>query len=147
MKLSAKTFRNLATVLLLTNLAGLSPLAAAPPAPPAVTNTPAMSVFTMPTSAKEGRDPFFPTSMRPYQEAAADNPNQGPDYSAIKLGGISRTSRNVLCIINGETFAKDDEAFVKTPTGKIHVRCIQIDSSSVIIDAAGQIITLKLANP
>ena len=35
------------------------------------------SIFNLPTSSKEGRDPFFPDSDRPYEIAAAANPVPG----------------------------------------------------------------------
>ncbi|MEI7809021.1 MAG: hypothetical protein WCJ07_11120, partial [Verrucomicrobiota bacterium] len=47
------------------------------PAKPALTKpaapkaAPVRSVFVMPTNAREGRDPFFPESPRPFEAATA----------------------------------------------------------------------------
>ena len=87
-------------------VAGLSPLAAAPVVPSAFANTPSQSVFAMPDSPKEGRDPFFPNSMRPYVEAHQVN-NSQPELSSLQLEGISRSGSRVFAVINGDTFADE----------------------------------------
>jgi hypothetical protein len=144
MKLIIITFRNLA-ILLPMMVAGLS-LRAAPMIVPASTNAPAQSVFTLPDSPKEGRDPFFPNSPRPYVESHQQN-NTQPELSALKLEGITGRGSRALAVINGETFAAGEESDVKTAGGKIHVRCMQIKTSSVVIEASGQILILALSNP
>jgi len=138
------TFRNLA-VLLPMAVVGLSPLAAAPVAPPAKTEAP-RSVFAMPTTPKEGRDPFFPSSVHPYQEAM-QQPGRVPELSLLKLDGISNSGSHVFVIINNVTFGVGDEVDVKTPGGRIHVRCVEIKANSAVVEAGGQIITLTLSNP
>lgn len=149
MKPTTNTFRKLVAVLLPMAAVGLSPLMAAPPvAPAADTKVPSQSVFVMPASPKEGRDPFFPNSFHPYQEAQAQSGAQ-PELSSLTAEGISRSGNRVFAVINGETFAVGDEDDVKTPTGKIHVRCIKINASSnsVVVEAGGQILILNLSNP
>jgi hypothetical protein len=146
MKLIANTFLNLAaSALLPMAVVGLSPLTAAPVVPSAGTNAP-QSVFVMPDSPKEGRDPFFPNSIHPYQEAAQQT-GRAPELSALKLEGITRGRGHFFAIINDVTFGVADEADVKTPTGsKIHVRCDQIKENSVVVEAGGKILTLILSN-
>lgn len=122
---------------------GLSPLAAAPVVPPAKTEPP-RSVFVMPTSPKEGRNPFFPSSIHPYQEP---QPGQHADISALKVGGIVRTENSFFAIINNVTFGVGDEADVKALGGKIHVHCLEIKADSVVVEAGGQTRTLILSNP
>jgi hypothetical protein len=100
----------------------------------------------MPESPKEGRDPFFPNSMRPYVEAHAQ-PGMAPELSSLKLEGISRHGNRVFVIINDETFAVGDESDVKTATGRIHVLCVQIKTDSVVVEAGGQALTLTLSSP
>ena len=46
----------------------------AAPAPQSNTTKASRSVFILPSSPGEGRDPFFPDSTRPYKLAAAANP-------------------------------------------------------------------------
>ena len=143
MKPTANTFRNLAAALLPMAIVGLSALAAAPPAP-SVQAEPPKSVFVLPDSPKEGRDPFFPNSIRPYQDRPA--PGGAPELSSLKLEGITRARGHVFVIINNVTFGVGDEADVKTPTGKVDVRCVQIKTDSVVVVAGGQILTLILSN-
>ena len=132
-------------MMLPVTVAGLS-LQAAPMIVPAITNAPAQSVFVLPDSPKEGRDPFFPNSQHPYIESHEQN-NTQPELSALKLEGISGRGSRALAVINGETFAAGEESDVKTPGGKIHVHCLQIKTSSVVIEASGQILILALSNP
>lgn len=143
MKLAANTFLNLAAVFLPLAVVEL-PLAAAPIMPSASTNAP-QSVFVMPDSPKEGRDPFFPNSMRPFVETHQLN-NTQPELSALKLEGITSGRGHFFAIINDVTFGVGDEADVKTPTGKIHVRCVQIKANDVVVEAGGQLLTLTLSN-
>jgi hypothetical protein len=126
-------------------VAGLSPLATAQVVPPAGTNV-VESVFVLPDSPKEGRDPFFPNSIRPYRDRPT--PGGAAELSELKLQGITRSHGNKFVIINDETFAVGDDADVKTPTGnKIHVLCLQIKDDSAVIEAGGQTLTLILSNP
>jgi hypothetical protein len=145
MKLILKKLRNLSAVLLPTVVVGLLPLMAAPVISSTDTNTPSQSVFDLPDNPKEGRDPFFPNSKRPYMDRP--NPNGTSDVTSLKLGGISRHGNIILAVINGETFAPGDDADVKTDTGKIHIRCIQIKASSVLVASGDTIVTLTLSNP
>jgi hypothetical protein len=141
MKPTANTFRNLAAGLLLMTVVGLSPLAAAPP----IQTAPPKSVFVLPDSPKEGRDPFFPNSIRPYQGRPAPNGSL-LELPTLKLQGVSRSRGHIFAIINNVTFGVGDETDVKTPTGKISVRCVQIKTDSAVVVAGGQILTLILSN-
>jgi hypothetical protein len=145
MKPSANIFRNLGMALLAMTVAGLPSLATAQIVPPIDTNV-VQSVFVLPDNSKEGRDPFFPSSLRPYRDRPA--PGGATELSDIKLEGITRSHGNVFVIINDVTFGVGDDADVKTSTGnKIHVLCVQIKSDSVVIEADGQALTLTLSNP
>jgi hypothetical protein len=144
MKSFAITIRGLLAAWLLAGMAGLSSPANVENGPSADTNV-VQSVFVLPDNPSEGRDPFFPNSMRPYPR-----PPQAPaatPISDIKLEGISRSGGNVFVIINDVTFGVGDDADVKTPHGKIHVLCKQIEDNSAVVEAGGQILTLTLPNP
>jgi hypothetical protein len=147
MKPISNIFQKLAMALMPMTFIGLSSLTAAPmdPSTSTATNAPALSVFIMPENPKEGRDPFFPKSPRVYKDRP--NPSGTVDASSLKLEGISNVRNNELVIINGETFGVGDEANVKTNSGKVHVRCIQIKANSAVVEVGGQIITLNLSNP
>ncbi len=93
------------------------------------------SVFTSPANPKEGKDPFFPTSMRPFTTRTSA-PKPTIDASALALNGIIP---RVSVMINGKTFYKGDEADVKDATGgRIHVKCIEVKEDSALIDAGGE---------
>ncbi len=89
----------------------------------------------MPTNPKEGRDPFFPDSARPYQSATPAV--HVAELTSLKLVGVSGTPEHRLVIINKNTFAEGDEQDVVVPGGRIRVRCLKINPNSVLIEVAG----------
>ena len=113
------------------------PVAAAPVAQPAAPEVVSRSVFVIPTNPKEGRDPFFPNSTRPYETVSAAQPHAG-DVSSLVLKGISGPPDHRLAIINNHTFGVGDEENLVTPQGPIHIRCVEIKASSVVIESGGQ---------
>jgi hypothetical protein len=54
------------------------------------------------------------------------------------LKGFSGTPGHRLVIINNHTFAAGDEGDVITEQGRIHVRCVEIRSHSVVIEVSGK---------
>ena len=107
--------------------------AASKPAPAPV---PARSIFIMPTSPKEGHDPFFPQSTRPYGTSTVPAPKV--EWTALKLVGISGSAEHRLVIINNNTFAEGDEQDVPVEGSRIHVRCLKISTNSVTLMVGGQ---------
>ena len=97
---------------------------------------PAKSVFILPANAKEGRDPFFPESTRTFDAAVAAN--KTVEISALNIKGFSGTPGHRFVIINNHTFGSGDEGDVRTATGRIHIRCTEIRSDTVIIEVNGQ---------
>jgi hypothetical protein len=123
-------------------------LGAAPPAVPAAAAIP-LSVFVVPATREEGKDPFFPRSTRPYGTApvkAASSTNREPVQPVIelKLNGISGTADHRLAIINGRTFDQGEEAEVRSGAGRVSVRVVEIKAEYVIVIAAGQQQVLRL---
>jgi hypothetical protein len=118
-------------------------LAAAPasPAPKAIQIP--HSTFIIPTSPKEGCDPFFPSSTRLYDSVA---PTHIAAVTSLLLRGISGPPGHRLVIINNHTFADGDQGDVAVPGGKIHVRCIEIKAASVVVEAGGQRRELTFSN-
>lgn len=121
------------------------PVAAAPVAQPAAPEVVSRSVFVIPANSKDGRDPFFPNSTRPYETVSAVQPHVG-DVSALVLKGISGPPDRRLVIINNHTFGVGDEANLATPQGPIHVRCVEIKAGSVVIESGGQRHELNYTN-
>lgn len=125
------------------------PAAAAPPAKTAASEAVPRSVFVIPASPKEGRDPFFPASLRPYEHVQATQ-TRVVEISSLVLKGISGPPNNRLAIINNRTFAIGDEQDLVTAQGRIRVRCVEINNNSVVIESRGQRQELKYtetANP
>lgn len=124
---------------LLTALLASSCIADAAPAKS--TNQPPQevrSVFVMPNSPKEGRDPFFPDATSLYQTVAQTPERPHTNLAdSLKLVGILGSS---FANINGVTFAIGETAEVKTSAGPVSVRLLQIKTQdeSVVIEANGQ---------
>ena len=95
------------------------------------------SVFTLPSNPKEGHDPFFPDSDRPYEIAAAANPQAG-NISSLVLKGFSGSLNHRLVIVNNHTFGVGDSGSVITSSGRIRLRCVEIKADSVVVEIGGQ---------
>lgn len=100
------------------------------------------SIFLAPASNKEGRDPFFPESTRLIDAAASTN--RVPQITSLKVPGISGPPEHRLAIINNHTFAVGDEGDVLTATGRIHLKCVDIQTDAVVVEVNGQLHRIKL---
>ena len=102
-----------------------------------VTNT--LSVFVMPADPKAGRDPFFPSSLRPYQTAVATQSPKSVEFNMelLMLQGISGLPPHRLAIINRHTFAAGDYGEVSTSQGRVHLHCLEITANSALIEVNG----------
>jgi hypothetical protein len=96
------------------------------------------SVFTIPSSSREGRDPFFPNSTRPYKSAVTTTVSHSVELSALVIKGFSGSVDHRFVIINNHTFAPGDEGDVVTSGGRIHINCIEVKTSSVVIEIGGE---------
>jgi hypothetical protein len=149
----------LAFVALLLSLAFASraaqPRPSAPaPAPAAATNAlPAQpvipqSVFIMPSTPQEGKDPFFPRSMRPYgpgHEVVKTNAQSSAIFVELRLNGISGSAERRLAIINNRTFEVNEEGMVSNPSGApVRIRCLDIKAESVLVQIGGEQRILRL---
>jgi hypothetical protein len=106
------------------------------------------STFTQPKRREEGRDPFFPKSIRPYgEEAKPKNVPTVTPIAELSLKGISGTPEQPLAIINTTTFTVGEEGDVSTRAGKIRIRCVEIRMSegTVLVQVGGQSRELRLA--
>lgn len=119
-------------------LAGL-PVMAGPVPPVVAATTNAHSVFILPASSKEGRDPFYPASTRPYQTAVIPNAKTAElNLDSLVMQGISGLPPNRLVIINKHTFAVGDVGEVSTSQGRIRIHCLEINANSAVIEVNGQ---------
>jgi hypothetical protein len=97
----------------------------------------AQSMFQMPTGPKEGVDPFFPHSKRPYGPIApivvATTPEPVKVAVELKLKAISGLPEHRLALINNHTFEAGEEGEVVTTNGRMRIRCLEIQQESAIV--------------
>ncbi len=93
------------------------------------------SVFVMPASPRDGRDPFYPESTRPYEDAVATQQTQQATTFIVK--GLSVEHGRAMVIINNHTFAVGDEGDVLTTSGRVHIRLAAIKANAVVIESNG----------
>jgi len=98
------------------------------------------SVFVVPSTSLEGKDPFFPQSTRLRRVPVASTTTTNPPVAVIdlKLKGISGTANRPLAIINNQTFGANEEAVVATAVGPVRIRCLEIKTDYVRIVVNGQ---------
>ena len=103
----------------------------------------ALSVFVMPASARDGRDPFFPESSRPY-ESSLTITNQ-PQAILLTIKGLSVEHGRAMVIINNHTFAVGDEGDVLTGSKRVHLRLVEIRAGTAVIEVNGSRRELHIA--
>jgi hypothetical protein len=132
-------FRSMKAALLSAIFAAVLPVMAGPVMQTnEVVKPPPRSVFNQPANASEGRDPFFPSSIRPYQGAVVPGAHAVADVGALTIQGFSGAPDHRLVIINNVTFAEGDDAEVSTSQGRIHIHCLEIGVNSAVVEANGQ---------
>jgi hypothetical protein len=104
---------------------------------PAAKPVPSRSVFVMPANTRDGRDPFYPESSRPY-EAAAASTRILVEVNTLALKGVLGTPGHYVAIINNHAFAVGDEGEVRTQGGSAHIRCLEIRANVAIVEINGQ---------
>ena len=105
------------------------------------------SVFLIPTTPQQGKDPFFPRSMRLFTSAVVSTNLQQPTPAVtveLKLKGISGTVARRLAIINNRTFEANEEGAVSTASGPVRIRCLEIRADSVLVQIGGEQRILQL---
>jgi len=118
--------------------------------PPFIAPAIPQSAFIAPKKQAEGRDPFFPKSIRPYGVQVSTNKTEiVTPVAELVLKGISGTREQPLAIINNITFTNGEENDVTTKAGRISIRCIEInmDAGTVVVQVGGARLELRLAPP
>ena len=103
--------------------------AKAAPAPP-------RAIFIQPTSNRDGHDPFYPESGRPFESAAASAPH-AVELTTLAVKGFSVVRGRPMVIINNHSFMVGDEGDVIGTGGRAHLRCVEIRSDTVIVEING----------
>jgi hypothetical protein len=131
-------FRSMKCVLLSAIFMAMLPVMAAPVVQTnETTKFVPRSVFNQPANPQEGRDPFFPSSIRPYQGAVVPGA-PAADVGVLAIQGLSGSPDHRLVIINNVTFAVGDDAEVSTSQGRIHIHCLEIGENAAVVEANGQ---------
>jgi len=107
------------------------------------------SVFIVPTSPREGRDPFFPHTTRLFagtQTPSNVRTSQPSVVVELALKGISGTREHPLAIINNQTFSAGEENDVVTGTRRVRIRCVEINvpAETVIVQIGNERRELRL---
>ena len=103
------------------------------------------SVFSIPTTPAEGKDPFYPSSMRLFASLVVTPTNQPTRVTVeLQLKALSGTPDHRLAIINNHTFEVGEEEVVTTTTAAVRIRCLEINQDSVVVLVGGQQRTLHL---
>jgi len=115
----------------------------APATTPVVTEVP-QSIFVVPTSERQGRDPFFPRTTRLFAAAPTVGTgivktNQPSVPVELALKGISGTPERPLAIINNQTFAVGEENDVVSGARRMRIRCVEIN-------VAAESVTIQVGN-
>jgi hypothetical protein len=105
-----------------------------------------LSVFVVPASPKDGRNPFFPLVAPPPVPVDTSRSAQpvAVDTSLFVLKGITSPPR-ATALINNRTFEPGEEGEVRLPNGaKELVKCEQVKSESAVIIVRGERHELRL---
>jgi len=90
----------------------------------------------VPANPREGRDPFFPESSRPYEDAAPTN-KANNSINALAIHGVSYLHGRPMVIINNHTFAIGDEGDVQASGSRVRLRLIEIRKDAAVIEVNG----------
>ena len=100
------------------------------------------SVFIIPASPKEGRNPFFPKSVSEAQVRKV-KPEE-VDSSSIVLNGITSPPKRTA-MINGKTFETGESGEVRLHNGgRLSIQCLEIRSDTAVILVGTQRKELRL---
>ena len=92
------------------------------------------SVFVLPANPKEGKDPFFPTSMRIFasQQPVVPKGQKAPVIEIpLTLTGIIPLK---LAMVNGRTFEQGEEGEVVANGVRKKIRCLKVKTESAIVE-------------
>jgi len=119
--------------------------------PPATTNAAPVepevpkSVFIIPSAPQQGKDPFYPNSVRLFASVVITPTNQPAVVTVeLQLKALSGTANHRLAIINNRTFETGEEGEVATATGHAHIRCLEIKEDTVAVLVGGEQRILRL---
>jgi hypothetical protein len=101
------------------------------------------SEFKMPAAPGEGKDPFYPNSIRVYGTPPSLAPdvttNRPPPVMDLLLSGVSGTAEKPFAIINNQTFAIGEERQMTLSGQSVRVVCLEINpqAQTAVVQANG----------
>jgi len=102
------------------------------------------SVFVVPVTAREGRNPFFPNVPQPQVAQVHPEERKMADFSALVLNGLTGPPQRTA-MINGSTFVEGEAGSVKLPGGsRMAVQCEKINDDGVIVVVGSERRELRL---
>lgn len=102
------------------------------------------SNFLLPTNNKEGKDPFFPKSLRPYVSATPTPNKTVTPLTEFVLKALTPQGNPPTAMINNRVLAAGEEGEIKLPSGgKALIHLLEIKDESAVIDVMGQRIELR----
>ena len=115
------------------------PAAKSPAAAPAPsTNTVAaipQSVFVVPQSSRDGRNPFFPSAKWGVE---TPRPKEAPTVVTFVLNGITSPPRRTA-MINGRTFEPGETGEIRLSNGnKVMITCAEVRDDCAVITYGGE---------
>jgi hypothetical protein len=104
------------------------------------------SIFIIPATTQQGKDPFFPLSKRMQKSVVVPviATTQPVATIELELKGVSGIAGHRLAIINNRSFAAGEEGEVMTSAGRIRITCREIGTNSVQVVVNGAERTLRL---
>ena len=114
----------------------------------AESNSVPQSVFTIPASAAEGRDPFYPNAHYLTGGTEVKRAPIQTEADLLELKGVSGSADRRLAMISAgginRTLAVGEEAEYRTANGHLRVRCVDIKGESVVVEVDGERRELRL---
>lgn len=98
---------------------------------------PPRAAFLQPASNRDGRDPFYPESTRPFEASAAASAPHAVEVTTLTVKGFSIVRGRPMVIINNHSFMVGDEGDVIGIGGRAHLRCVAIRSDTVVVEVNG----------
>jgi hypothetical protein len=103
------------------------------------------SVFNIPATPQEGKDPFYPSSLRLFANLTVTPTNRPTAIPVeLQLKALSGVAGRRLAIINNSTFSPGEEGEVTTNVGRVRIVCVEIKDDSVVVLVGGQQRVLRL---
>ena len=103
----------------------------------ALAEEPAMRKSVFEDDLKNGKDPFFPRSVRRADRPPTINTEVVAPAVQLALKGISGPANRRFALINNQPLAAGETAYVRIASGQVKVHCLEIRDDSVIISVEG----------